>query len=269
MENNDHQRNVTEVPPIIRIQQLSKYYIMGRTIVPALCDINLDVVRGEFVSIMGPSGSGKTTLMNILGCLDKPTSGHYFLDGIAVSQMSTRQLADIRNQKIGFVFQSFNLLSWMSALENVQLPLVYAGVPAALRQQRALEALTMVGLYARANHRPMELSGGQQQRVAIARVLVTSPALILADEPTGNVDSRASAEIMSVLQKLNERGRTIVLVTHDTNTASYSQRKITFRDGRIIDDTAKAETANAEQEQARENDAIDACSQECEKKVTL
>jgi len=224
-------------PAIIRIQKLSKNYYLGRTVVPALRNVDLEVARGEFVAIMGPSGSGKSTLMNLLGCLDRPTSGSYLLDGIPVNQMSTNELADVRNQKIGFVFQGFNLLPRMTALANVQLPLVYAGVPAEQRQQRALQALVLVGLNARAEHRPTELSGGQQQRAAIARALVTRPSLILADEPTGNLDSHTSVEIMAILQQLNARGITVVLVTHNPEIASYCQRKVMFRDGRVIQDT--------------------------------
>ena len=224
-------------PAIIRIQKLSKNYYLGRTVVPALRNVDLEVSRGEFVAIMGPSGSGKSTLMNLLGCLDRPTSGSYLLDGIPVNQMSTNELADVRNQKIGFVFQGFNLLPRMTALANVQLPLVYAGVPAEQRQQRALQALVLVGLNARAEHRPTELSGGQQQRAAIARALVTRPSLILADEPTGNLDSHTSVEIMAILQQLNARGITVVIVTHNPEIASYCQRKVMFRDGRVIQDT--------------------------------
>jgi putative ABC transport system ATP-binding protein len=223
--------------PVICVQKLSKYYTMGRSVVPALRTVSMEVARGDFVAIMGPSGSGKSTLMNLLGCLDRPTSGIYLLDGVAVNQLSTNELATIRNQKIGFVFQGFHLLARMSALENVELPLVYAGLPTAERRHRAQLALSMVGLGARASHRPTELSGGQQQRVAIARALVTRPALILADEPTGNLDSRTGLEIMLILQGLNQRGITIVLVTHDTTIASYCRRQIRFRDGRLIEDT--------------------------------
>lgn len=223
--------------PVIRVEKLSKYYYMGRTVVPALRGVTMAVERGDFVAVMGPSGSGKSTLMNLLGCLDRPTGGTYLLDGVPVNQMSTNELADVRNQKIGFVFQGFNLLARMSALENVELPLVYAGLPAAERRHRAQLALSMVGLGTRANHRPAELSGGQQQRVAIARALVTRPALLLADEPTGNLDSRTGLEIMLILQGLNRRGITIVLVTHDATIASYCRRQVRFRDGRLIEDT--------------------------------
>jgi len=224
------------VPPIIHVEKLGKNYIMGRTVVPALRGVNLEVRSGEIVAIMGPSGSGKSTFMNIIGCLDRPTLGNYRIDGMPVSQMSAGQLADVRNQKIGFVFQSFNLLPWMTAQANVQLPLVYAGLPTQEREQRALRALTLVGLKTRANHRPMELSGGQQQRVAIARALVTNPSMILADEPTGNLDTHTSVEIMAILQQLNARGMTVILVTHESDIADYCRRKVIFRDGRVVDD---------------------------------
>ena len=222
--------------PVIHVEKLYKNYYMGRNIVPALRNINLEVRQGEFVAVMGPSGSGKSTLMNLIGCLDRPTGGEYRLDGVPVSQMSTNELADIRNQKIGFIFQGFNLLARMNALENVELPLVYSGISTAERRARAMQTLRLVGLGTRADHRPMELSGGQQQRVAIARALVTQPALVLADEPTGNLDSRTGLEIMMILQQLNTRGITIVLVTHDPGIASYCQRQVMLRDGRIIED---------------------------------
>ncbi len=229
-------RRSPAVPPIIHVEKLSKNYIMGRTVVPALRGIDLEVRPGESVAIMGPSGSGKSTFMNIIGCLDRPNAGSYRIDGVPVSQMSTGQLADVRNQKIGFVFQSFNLLPWMTALANVQLPLVYAGLPTSERERRAFRALSLVGLKTRANHRPMELSGGQQQRVAIARALVTNPSMILADEPTGNLDTQTSVEIMAILQQLNARGMTIILVTHESDIANYCRRKVVFRDGRVVDD---------------------------------
>ena len=224
-------------PAVICVNRLTKNYYLGRNVVPALRGVNLEVKQGEFVALMGPSGSGKSTFMNLLGCLDRPTSGMYLLDGLPVSKMNANQLADIRNQKIGFVFQSFNLLSWMTALENVKLPLVYSGIPTAERQRLAWQALSMVGLKSRANHRPAELSGGQQQRVAIARALVTSPSLFLADEPTGNLDSQTSEQIIAILQELNARGLTVVLVTHEPDIAKYAQRQVKFRDGRVVDDT--------------------------------
>jgi putative ABC transport system ATP-binding protein len=224
-------------PAVIRVEQLTKRYYMGRNVVPALRGVNLEVKQGEFVALMGPSGSGKSTFMNLLGCLDRPTSGNYLLDGTPVSKMNANQLADIRNQKIGFVFQSFNLLSWMSALDNVELPLVYSGLPRAVRIKRAQQALAVVGLKSRADHRPTELSGGQQQRVAIARALATAPSLFLADEPTGNLDSKTSMEIIAILQELNLRGLTVVLVTHEPDIASYARRQVTFRDGRVVQDT--------------------------------
>src|SRR5260221_1695510 len=188
---------------VIEAHDLRKVYKMGEVEVEALRGVTFDIQRGEIVAIMGPSGSGKSTLMNILGCLDRPSAGIYRIDGTAVNEMDRGQLADVRNQKIGFIFQSFNLLPWMSAQANVQLPLVYAGVPTQEQEQRALWALALVGLQARADHRPMELSGGQQQRVAIARALVTTPTMILADDPTGNLDTRTSIEIMAILQQLN------------------------------------------------------------------
>jgi putative ABC transport system ATP-binding protein len=224
-------------PLVILVEWLTKNYYLGRTVVPALRGVNLEVRQGEFVALMGPSGSGKSTFMNLLGCLDRPTSGSYLLDGMPVSKMNANQLADIRNQKIGFVFQSFNLLSWMTALDNVELPLVYSGVSRSERLWRAQQALSIVGLKSRAHHRPVELSGGQQQRVAIARALVTSPSLFLADEPTGNLDSQTSVQIMSILQELNARGLTVVLVTHEADIARYAHRQVKFRDGRIVDDT--------------------------------
>ncbi len=259
MQNNDHNMLVPFAPPprptshaIIRVEKLSKEYRLGGTIVHALRSVNIEMARGDFVAIMGPSGSGKSTLMNLLGCLDRPTSGTYILDGVPVSQMSTGELADIRNQKIGFVFQGFNLLSRMNALENVELPLVYAGLAMTERREHAWRALAMVGLGSRAHHRPTELSGGQQQRVAIARALVMQPAIILADEPTGNLDSRTGLEVMMILQKLNARGITVVLVTHDSTIASYCRRQIKFRDGRVIEDANNSSPLLA-QEQLSQN----------------
>ncbi len=220
--------------PVIHLEAVHKTYDLGEVQVHALRGVSLEIGRGEFVAIMGASGSGKSTLMNILGCLDRPTKGHYLLDGVDVSQRTKRELARIRNRKIGFVFQQFNLLSRTSALENVELPTVYAGIPEAERERRAREALERVGLADRAEHHPSQLSGGQQQRVAIARALVNHPQILLADEPTGNLDSRTSVEIMDILQRLNEEeGLTVVIVTHEHDIAQYAHRAIEFRDGRI------------------------------------
>jgi putative ABC transport system ATP-binding protein len=225
------------VDAIIVIEQLKKTYDLGEVKVEALRGIDVQIRRGEFVAIMGASGSGKSTLMNILGCLDRPTSGCYQLEGMDVSQMSSDQLAEVRNKKIGFVFQNFNLLSRTSALENVEVPLLYDGTAYRDRHARALAALKAVGLEARAEHYPSQLSGGQQQRVAIARSLVNRPAIILADEPTGNLDSETSVEIMGILQGLNTQQQiTIVLVTHESDIARYAERVIVFRDGLMVED---------------------------------
>lgn len=218
----------------IHLDNVYKTYDLGEMQVPALRGVSLEICAGEFVAIMGASGSGKSTLMNILGCLDRPTKGRYVLDGVDVSSLSKRELARIRNRKIGFVFQQFNLLSRTTALENVELPTVYAGIPPAEREARAKEALERVGLTDRANHHPAQLSGGQQQRVAIARALVNGPAILLADEPTGNLDSRTSVEIMEILQRLNEeQDLTVVLVTHEADIAQYAKRALEFRDGKL------------------------------------
>ncbi|HEX3640876.1 MAG TPA: ABC transporter ATP-binding protein, partial [Ktedonobacteraceae bacterium] len=243
MEHQEHEASrmisvsSASTPPIIRLEKLKKHYVMGRRNLPVLHGLNLEIKRGEMVAIMGPSGSGKSTLMNILGCLDRPSDGRYILDGVPVSEMSKNELADVRNQKIGFVFQGFNLLQWMTALGNVELPLVYTGLSTEERQERANRALKLVGLSSRANHRPAELSGGQQQRVAIARALVTTPTMILADEPTGNLDSHTSIVIIAMLQRLNARGMTMVLVTHEPDIAAYCRRKVVLRDGRIVEDS--------------------------------
>src|SRR6202521_3886048 len=224
--------------PVIRLENVFKTYDLGEIQVQALRGVSLDVCEGEFVAVMGPSGSGKSTIMNILGCLDRPTKGRYFLDGVDVSGMTKTELARIRNRKLGFVFQQFNLLSRTSALENVELPTVYAGVSPEERAKRAMEALTRVGLADRAGHHPSQLSGGQQQRVAIARGLVNRPSILLADEPTGNLDSRTSVEIMDILQTLNnEHGLNIVLATHEPDIAQYSKRTLEFRDGKLRKDT--------------------------------
>jgi len=223
--------------PVIRLESVHKTYDLGEMKVYALRGVSLQIQQGEFVAIMGASGSGKSTLMNILGCLDRPTRGRYFLDGQDVSGLTKRDLARIRSQKIGFVFQQFNLLPRTSALENVELPTIYAGVPIEERERRAREALERVGLAERAGHFPSQLSGGQQQRVAIARALVNNPSLLLADEPTGNLDSRTSVEIMGILQKLNdEQGLTVIIVTHEHDIAQYAKRAIEFRDGKVIRD---------------------------------
>lgn len=223
--------------PLIEVRHLTKSYAMGSSTVAALRSVSLTIGEGEFVAIMGASGSGKSTFMNLLGCLDNPTAGAYRLAGEKVSDMTGDALAVIRNRRIGFVFQQFNLLPRTSALENVQLPLLYASVPASQRRQRAMARLSQVGLASRYDHHPSQLSGGQQQRVAIARALVNDPALILADEPTGALDSRTSLEIMVLLQQLNAAGMTIVMVTHEADIAAFASRMITFRDGEIISDT--------------------------------
>lgn len=223
---------------MIVVEHLSKTYDLGEMRVEALRGVSTRILRGEMVAIMGASGSGKSTFLNILGCLDRPTAGRYLLDGVDVSGMSRDALAEVRNTKIGFVFQSFNLLSRTSAVENVELPLLYAGTASHIRRARALAALKATGLEGRAGHHPSQLSGGQQQRVAIARALVNQPAIILADEPTGNLDSQTSIEIMGIMQTLNtQQGITIVLVTHEPDIAQYAQRIMVFKDGMIVEDS--------------------------------
>src|ERR1700704_271134 len=221
---------------VLRAEELHKYYQMGDNRVHALRGVNVEIKQGEFVAVMGASGSGKSTFMNILGCLDKPSSGRYLLEGTDVAELDKTQLAGIRNRKIGFVFQGFNLLSRTTALENTELPTLYARLDKEERRARALESLRLVGLMERTDHFPSQLSGGQQQRVAIARALVNRPSILLADEPTGNLDSHTSVEIMDVFQGLNDRGLTIVLVTHEHDIAQFAKRVIVFRDGRIRKD---------------------------------
>ena len=233
---------------LIDVQDLSKDYRMGAQTVHALRGVTLGIDAGEFVAVMGPSGSGKSTFMNLLGCLDGPTAGRYLLDGQDVSALATSELARVRNQKIGFVFQGFNLLARTSALENVELPLMYASLSSAERRARAIRTLEAVGLSNRADHQPSQLSGGQQQRVAIARALVNTPALILADEPTGNLDTRTSIEIMALMQTLNRQGITVVLVTHEHDITEYDSRVIHFRDGRLQSDERSAGARDAQAE---------------------
>jgi putative ABC transport system ATP-binding protein len=223
-------------PSIIHLEEIRKSYFMGKNALEILKGISLDIYRNEYVALMGPSGSGKSTLMNILGCLDTPTGGKYILNGQDVSQMVDNSLAEVRNKTIGFVFQQFNLLPRLTALENVALPLVYAGVSKKIRQEKAMHVLDMVNLTQRSHHKPNELSGGQSQRVAIARALVNDPALILADEPTGNLDTKTSYEIMSIFGDIHSRGNTVVLVTHEEDIANHSNRIVRLRDGVIESD---------------------------------
>lgn len=235
--------------PVVYLDQIHKIYTMGDVEVHALRGISLTINKGEFVAIMGASGSGKSTMMNIIGCLDRPTRGNYLLDGQEVSKMSKDERADIRNSKIGFVFQGFNLLSRTSALENVELPMLYFGVGTTERQGRAMAALTSVGLAGRESNHSNQMSGGQQQRVAIARALVNNPALILADEPTGNLDSRTSIEVMEIFQRLNREQRiTVVLVTHEPDIAEYTERVVVFKDGKIKDDHRTTKIRHAAEE---------------------
>ena len=233
---------------LISTDHLVKIYKLGDYEIHALRGIDLSIEKGAFVAIMGPSGSGKSTLMHILGCLDRPTEGRYLLDGEDVSSLDRNSLAGIRNQKIGFVFQSFNLLSRTTALENVELPLLYNGSQSKDLTQRALKALSLVGLEGREHHYPNKLSGGQQQRVAIARALVNDPSIILADEPTGNLDTRTSIEVMEIFQSLNQKGITIILITHEKDIAAYAKRNITFRDGKIVKDETVVSPKNAKDE---------------------
>ena len=232
---------------VISVRTLHKYYDLGETRVHALRGVDVDIHRGEFVAIMGASGSGKSTFMNILGSLDLPSSGSYKFEDIEVASLSKAAIARLRNRRIGFVFQGFNLLGRTSAFENVELPMLYAHVGSGERAQRAQEALALVGLRDRAGHFPSQLSGGQQQRVAIARSLVNHPSLILADEPTGNLDSRTSVEVMEIFQRLNERGLTIILVTHELDIAQYATRQIVFRDGKIVLDSPVIDRMNAKE----------------------
>lgn len=221
--------------PIIQIKNLMKTYKLGGETVHALNNVSIEIEKGEFLAIIGPSGSGKSTLMNMIGCLDRPQSGTYLLDGKDIGKMNDNQLAVIRNQKIGFIFQNFNLLTKLTALENVELPLLYAGVPAKERKRRALESLSKVGLNERAHHLPSQLSGGQQQRVAIARALAGNPSILLADEPTGALDSKTSKEILNLMKELNELGHTIILITHDLAIAQQASRMVSIQDGQLLE----------------------------------
>ena len=239
-----------QTKPVIKLAEIHKTYHTGEVDVRAVRGVSLEMLSGEFVAIMGASGSGKSTLMNMIGGLDRPTSGHYWLDGIDVSTLDRNALADVRNEKIGFVFQGFNLLSRTSALENVEMPLLYhrQRIAASEQHERAMQSLELVGLANRADHHPNQLSGGQQQRVAIARALVNRPSLLLADEPTGNLDSQTSIEIMGVFQKLNKQGITIIMVTHELDIARYTKRTVILRDGKILTDELVSSRLNADME---------------------
>jgi putative ABC transport system ATP-binding protein len=240
------------MPTVISVKNLVKTYVVGEVEVKALRGVNLDVERGEFLAVTGPSGSGKSTFMHITGCLDRPTSGQYFLDEQDVARMSKDELAAVRNKKIGFVFQGFNLLSRTSALDNVELPLLYGGkTKGSERHKRAIEVLTAVGLHDRADHHPNQLSGGQQQRVAIARALINNPSILLADEPTGNLDTKTSIEVMGIFQRLNqERGITVLLITHEMDIAEYGTRVVSFRDGQVVADRSVTRRRLAQEELA-------------------
>jgi putative ABC transport system ATP-binding protein len=235
--------------PLVDMQKIVKIYASGDVEVRALDAIDLTVHTGEFVAVIGPSGSGKSTLMNILGCLDRPTEGIYRLDGVDVSEMSANQRAEIRNSRLGFVYQNFNLLSRTTALENVELPLIYGQAPLSTRQRRELarEIIHRVGLDGREKHTPAQLSGGQQQRVAIARALITDPPVILADEPTGNLDTRTSQEVMEIFERLNDEGKTVIIITHEHDIAAYAKRVVAFRDGKIVQDAPITERRRATQ----------------------
>lgn len=235
---------------LIKLEQISKVYRMGDVVVPALRGVSLAIAQGELIAIMGASGSGKSTLMNLLGCLDRPTSGRYMLAGHPVSSLGRNDLAEIRNRFIGFVFQSFNLLPRATALENVELPMLYACISSSERRRQAREKLMQVGLGSRMGHRPNQLSGGQQQRVAIARAMVMNPRIILADEPTGNLDSKSSVEIMTLIRRLSESGITVVLVTHEPDIADFASRRIVIKDGQLLSDTSRADPARGIQDGA-------------------
>ncbi|MFD2370217.1 ABC transporter ATP-binding protein [Brevibacillus sp. GCM10020057] len=237
--------------PVIVIEDLKKLYRIGDQEIHALRGVSLTIDEGDFVAIMGPSGSGKSSMMNVIGCLDKPTSGEFYLDGQPVSQAHDDELAEIRNRKIGFVFQNFNLLPRTTAVENVELPLLYGGVPAKERRERAVQALIDVGLQERLNNKPNELSGGQQQRVSIARALVNNPVILLADEPTGALDTRTSEEIMGIFQQLNDAGKTVILVTHEPDIADYAKRIVRFRDGQIVSNEVVSNRRRAHGEEGK------------------